>query len=205
MDDGGTPDGIPPELPPEFERFLRSMFADRTDEVMEALRAAGVDPRAFGEITGLPDGAAGQAFLLDRLRRIMAGPPDGQAVNWDTAHDLAREAAIGGGDPSISALAARHVSDALGVADLWLDSVTDFPASGGPRVALSAAQWIETTWTAWQRMVSPVATSVSGALGAAIAHRGDQGPGDVAAGLQDAMRSIGGAVFAMQIGNAVGA
>jgi putative hydrolase len=205
MDDGGAPDGTSPQIPPEFERFLRSLFGDRSDEVMRALRAADVDPRAFLETTGLPDGAAGQAFLLDRLRRVMAGPPDGQAVNWDTAHDLAREAASAGGDPSVSAHAARQVADALGVADLWLDEVTGYPASGGQTLALSSAQWIETTWAAWQRMVAPIATSVADALGTAIARRGEQAPGEVTAGLQDAMRSIGGAVFAMQIGHAVGA
>ncbi|MDR1428383.1 MAG: zinc-dependent metalloprotease, partial [Bifidobacteriaceae bacterium] len=99
----------------------------------------------------------------------------------------------------------RQVAEAIGVAELWLDAATQFPASGGTVRALSAAEWVEITWPAWQRMVSPVAASVANVLTQAIAKRENELPGELAAGLRGMMRTMGGAVFAMQIGQAIGA
>ncbi|MDR0432943.1 MAG: zinc-dependent metalloprotease [Bifidobacteriaceae bacterium] len=197
-------EGTPGDFPPEFVEFLRSLVGDRADGLIEAMRATNFDPRAVMENANLPDTPATRAFLVDKLRRALATMSSKDPVNWESAHELARHVASAGGDPSVSDAQAKQVRDALGVADLWLDSATAFPASGGQALALSSAQWIETTWDAWRRMVGPVATSVADVLANAIVRHQEHAPGEATDELLSMMRAMSAAAFAMQIGKSIG-
>ncbi|MDR3202785.1 MAG: zinc-dependent metalloprotease [Bifidobacteriaceae bacterium] len=191
-------------LPPELVQMLRSLFREHADEVIEAIGASGFDPTQMLDPRLLDADPAARAFLTGQLRRVLARPNSDDPVNWEVAHDLARQAAHAGGDPSVTAAEARAVSEALAVAELWLDPVTEFPRAGGRVSALSVAEWIEATLPAWRRMVTPVAASVANALASAIGRHGAPLGEDVSGGIKGMLRAIGGAVFGMQIGHAVG-
>jgi putative hydrolase len=198
----------PDEFPPEFESLIRSAFGPAAEEILAALRAADFDPRILLQGIGAADDPAAQALIASGLHRALAQGSPGEVVNWDLAHDVARQAAQAGGDPMPGASAQYQVAEALRVGDLWLDQATAFGPSAGAGEALSSAQWVEITWDAWQHMVTPVAVSVADALTAAISRRDHslegEPSGDMADGLANMMRSMGGAVFAMQIGQAIG-
>src|SRR6266566_9365147 len=51
----------------------------------------------------------------------------GGPVNWDLAKNVARHAVAADGDPSVLDTDRQKVADAVRLADLWLDAVTDFP------------------------------------------------------------------------------
>jgi putative hydrolase len=116
----------------------------------------------------------------------------------------------------VAAPQARKVTEALSVAELWLDAVTDLPPSGGPVRALSRSEWVEQTLPAWRTLTEPVASSLSTALAGALAQTlpefdGDDAPaipglGFPAAGADRAqlIRQLGSAVFGMQVGQAAG-
>jgi putative hydrolase len=208
-----------PDDPDERDRRMRDalhgIFGDRTDEVLAQMRAQGLDPATL--LGGAPPDPATMQHLMSQLQRMFTsseGP-----VNTQVAHDLARQVAVAEGDPSLTGGQARSATDALRVAELWLDAVTDLPPSGGPARAWSRSEWVEATLPAWQRLVAPVASSVADALSTVLRDQLGEGglpeldmpgmpvfPGGGLADLDPSqmMRGLGSAVFGMQVGQAAG-
>jgi putative hydrolase len=131
---------------------------------------------------------------------------DGGPVNWELAKDLARQAVVQGAedgskDRSVGESERSAVAEAVRLADLWLDSATSLSAGASSAVAWSRAEWIEATLPAWKELVDPVAERVAGAMGGIV-------PAEMqamAGPLLGVMRSMGGAMFGSQIGQALGA
>ncbi|WP_420814615.1 zinc-dependent metalloprotease, partial [Kineococcus vitellinus] len=171
---GGFPGGMPGGFPGAIPGFGE----------------AGFDPAVMGQV-------------LAQLQKFLSTPSDAP-VNWDVAHDLARQAAAQTGDPTPNAVDRREVEDALRVADLWLDGVTDLEQAATTLEAWSRAEWVEKTMPVWRQLVEPVATNVAAAMGDAMAA---QAPPELAAMLGSAgamLRQVGGGVFGMQVGQAIG-
>ena len=174
---------------------------------------------------GTNPGDLGAAFQrLGQLLSWQGGP-----VNWDLAHDLARQAVSGAGDRTVNAVERDEVLAAMRLAELWLDPVTAFAAGTSSAAAWSRAEWVEQTLPAWRELVDPVAGRVVEAMGGLLGGQGGPlgglgglgqlegisppgttpeqlqsltGPGGP---LQQMMKSMGGAMFGAQIGQAVGA
>ncbi|MFB9375528.1 zinc-dependent metalloprotease [Kineococcus gynurae] len=166
----------------------------------------------LGKLGGLggPGGPGGPQFdpqmmgaVLGQLQKFLSNPGD-SPVNWQVAHDLARQAAAGSGDPTPGDADRRAVDDAVRVAELWLDGVTEFAAASAGAEAWSRAEWVEHTMPVWRQLVEPVAANVATAMGDAMA---SQAPPEMAAMLGSAsamLRQVGGGVFGMQVGQAIG-
>lgn len=107
--------------------------------------------------------ALGQA--LQQLGQMMqAGGKDDGPVNWNVVEDVARKAVVASGDPSVSDAQRDAVTSAVGLADLWLDAATTFPAAGGVAQAWSRSEWLVHSGPAWRRIVVPIAEQVTGAV-----------------------------------------
>jgi putative hydrolase len=209
---GSAPDG---DDVPAWEQMLRQMFGADADEALRQLREQGMDPAAMAAASGLPDDPRLLGQVLEQVQRLLAASGNGP-VNWDVAHDVARQVAASDGDPSVSALQTRQVAEAMSVAELWLDAVTDLPPSGGPVRALSRSEWVEQTLPTWRTLTEPVASSLSNALGGALAQTlpeslGDEPPAIPGLGVLGAggdrtqlIRQLGSAVFGIQVGQAAG-
>jgi putative hydrolase len=174
---------------------------------------------------GMPDESAGRpAFdmsqlgaMLQHLGRLLESGGDG-AVNWDLARDTARQAIAQAGDPSVSDAERRDVASAVELAQVWLDPTCTFPASSASGAAWSRSEWLEATYPAWQRMVTPIAEHVqsvmssmptSGELPPELAAMLPEGtpPETLAmmAPLMGMARQLGSAMFGMQMGQALAA
>jgi putative hydrolase len=157
----------------------------------------------------------------------------GGPVNWDLAKDVARQAAAGD-DPSIGPAERGAVTDAIRLAELWLDATTEFPAATTAASAWSRAEWIEATLATWAILVEPVAAKVVEAFGGELtgglggagglgalglgglgalglggasgddAEADDEGLAEMAAPLMSMMRQMGGVMFGGQVGQALG-
>lgn len=196
-----------------WEEMLRSMLGDGADEVLAEMRARGFDPSTM---SGAQDPMMMQ-FALSQVQRMLAEPGTGP-VNSDVAHDVARQVAVAEGDPSLTGGEAKTATDALSVAELWLDAVTDLPPSVGTARAWSRSEWVEATLPAWNKLAAPVAASVADALATVLADQLPDGvddgvampgmPAGALAGLgmdpAQMMRRLGSAVFGMQVGQAAG-
>jgi len=196
--------------PHSWEELLRSMMGpEAAEEAMRAMRASGLDPEAMSRAAGLPADRNQLMMMIGQMQQLLASG-GGEPVNWRLAHDLARQTAHAGGDPSVTAAEAERVRSALGVADLWLDAATDLGPAGGRHAAWSRADWVERTLPTWKRLSEPVATSVSQALVETIEAQSEQLPPEVRAmaaqmgPVQGMLRQLGSAVFGMQVGQAVG-
>ncbi|MDR3107587.1 MAG: zinc-dependent metalloprotease, partial [Bifidobacteriaceae bacterium] len=195
------------DLPPEFVELIRNWFGPRADEVLDSLSQSGVDPTAFFGAAGSP--AAGPDFsqAMRQLNGFLrSGSPDG-AINWDLAHDAARKASLTkGSDPVVAGHEAAQIDEAFRVADLWLDQVTEFAATGAPAKALSAADWIEATLPRWRQLTTPIANSLTKALTWLMEQHAEEHPG-VAELTRDASKNVlplVGSLFGLQLGLALG-
>lgn len=221
----GTP-GDP--NPSQWEEIMRSLFGANADEAISEMKSRGIDPSNFAS-TGLPTDPAALGPMLEQVRNMLANTGGG-AVNSQVAHDIARQAAAQGGDPTVMANQDRQVKEALTVAELWLDAATEFGPSQGTARALSRAQWVEETLPAWQSLAEPVAVSVASALAGILKNSLPEGfgeSGEDSIGIEisglpgipaqfsgmfganqfspdQLMRQVGAAVFGMQIGTAAG-
>src|SRR6202167_1248330 len=171
--------------------------------------SGGQDP--FGKMFG---GAGGGPNFADALRQFAdllsyTGGP----VNWDLARNLARHAIAAKGDPSVLANERAAVTDAVRLADLWLDDVTAFP-SGIRRIeAWSKSEWLEASFPVWSSLCDPIAAKAVDAMGSMVAfdpsQLGDDVPPEMRAMLSGMggfsafapmMKQLGGAMLGGQIG-----
>jgi putative hydrolase len=215
--------GVPPEEPEDGDE-------DRKKQGGEADKGGrgdrpGQDPFGFGggqgsdnplaAIFGSLGGAGGAGgpggfdpndlgAAFQRLGQMLSY--EGGPVNWDMAKDIARQTVARGGadeddkDVSVGPTERSAVDEAVRLADLWLDGATSLPSGSGSAVAWSRAEWIEATLPVWQDLVDPVAERVGAAMGDVLPEEMQA----MAGPLLGMMRSMGGAMFGTQIGQALG-
>lgn len=152
----------------------------------------------FGSLNPNDLGAAFQQ--LGQMLSFEGGP-----VNWEMAKDIARQTVAQGAqngtkDSSVGPRERAAVQEALRLADLWLDGSTSLPPGAGGAVAWSRAEWVEATLPVWKELVDPVAERVGAAMGGVLPEEMQA----VAGPLLGMMRSMGGAMFGTQIGQALG-
>jgi len=145
----------------------------------------------------------------------------GGPVNWDLAKNVARHAIVAAGDPSVLDAQRRDVTEAIRLADLWLDEATSFPSGIRKIEAWSRSEWLEATFPVWSKLCDPIAakgveamsgmfTADPGQLGEGVPEEVRQALGALGGGaggfggLGAMMRQLGGAMIGGQTGTAVG-
>ncbi len=144
----------------------------------------------------------------------------GGPVNWDLAKNVARHAIVAAGDPSVLETQRREITEAVRLADLWLDEATEFPSGIRKIEAWSRSEWLEATFPVWAKLCDPIAAkgveAMSGMFSADPAQLGEDVPDEVRqalgalggagglGGLGAMMRQLGGAMIGSQTGTAVG-
>jgi len=141
----------------------------------------------------------------------------GGPVNWELAKNLARHAIVAKGDPSVLANERAAVTDAVRLADLWLDDVTAFPSGIRKIEAWSKSEWLEASFPVWSALCDPIAAKAVDAMGSMVAfdpsQLGDDVPEEMRAMLSGMggfsafapmMKQLGGAMLGGQIGTAIG-
>ena len=150
-------------------------------------------PGGSGDLSGVP--------FFAELQRLMSGA-DGP-VNWELARQMAVAAATSEDRPAIGfgATEGGDVAESLRLAELWLDGVTTLPAGTTIAQAWTRARWVEATLATWQTLCDPVASRVVAAMKGALPEELSTSAGP----LGDMMNQVGGLMFGMQVGQALGA
>src|SRR2546421_7085199 len=124
--------------------------------------------RESGEPAGGPENPA-EAFnqlgqMLSQLGQMLsqAGTSTGP-VNYELAKQIAVQRLTGQAGFTPAPDSASAVTDAVHLAEMWLDPATVFPAGATSVRAWTARDWVEHTLPTWQRLCDPVAHPVSGA------------------------------------------
>src|SRR5258708_17462054 len=113
----------------------------------------GGDP--FGGMFGGPGGTGQFADALRQFADMLSWT--GGRVNWDLAKNIARHAIVAQGDPSVLETERAAVTEAVRLADLWLDDVTTFPSGIRKIQAWSKSEWLEATFPVWSALCEPIA------------------------------------------------
>ncbi len=221
MSDAPIPGG-PGDMDEEaLKRFLKETFGDALPE--GALD--GLDLSALAQQANLPQDPAQLRAAAAQMQHLFAAQGD-SPVNWQMAEDLARRTAAGQatlpgveapsgtpGDPSPSAEQTAELRQAAQVARLWLDPVLAIDVPSAELQVYGRGTWLARTLPRWKPIVEPVAKYMAGAIGEAISAQMGQ-MGDLgAAGMQmpgggdpaGMMERIGGTMFGVQFGHAIGA
>jgi putative hydrolase len=142
----------------------------------------------------------------------------GGPVNWDLAKNIARQTVAQKGDASVLDSDRRKVTEALRLADLWLEDATEFPSGITTAQAWSRAEWVEATLPVWSKLCDPIAARAVEAMSGLLSGDPTEMMGDLPpemqamvgglgglGGLGEMMRRIGGMMVGGQTGAAVGA
>ena len=210
----------PPEGPassdepeePDFAAMLASLLGSSDNpEVAKALAAMGIDKMDPATMD-----------MVGAQLKSMFASGDSEPFNVELATDVARKSVAAEGDSTVGEAARREVQQAVEVARLWIDEVTDLPAPAGPVHAWSRAEWVDQTMPMWRQLVEPVAAGVSTAVVSAMrSQMGELGAGEdlgsipgMPAGMDPSalmgqvepmMERMSGTMFGVQVGQAVGA
>src|SRR3954447_22208019 len=161
------------------------------------------DPFGFGALFGAggaggsPEDLIAKMPLFAELQKLMNW--SGGPVNWD----LARQGAISQPPPApqpTSEAERAAVAEALRLADLWLDQVTDLPSGIDRTLAWSRVEWVEQTLPAWSALIDPLAERVVTAMTSALPQDAASMVGPIAG----IMGRMGGMMFGAQVGQALG-
>jgi putative hydrolase len=167
--------------------------------------------------------------FLSQLQQLFA-TPGGGPVNWDLARQVAQAHLTGGpggagqllfglglpagtgapaqptpgqtpvGDPAVGPGERGAVTEALRIADLWLEAESALPSGITSTTAWTRSEWIDATLDVWRKLCDPVAARMVGAMSDLVPEemRSQLGP------MTSMVTSLGGALFGGQLGTALG-
>lgn len=177
----------------DFQELLRQLFgggaAGIDPEQLEQLRAMGVDP------------ASVQNMMRQLHTAFGAGGSGG--ISWDLAKRQALHIA-NQSDLGVTGGQRGEFAQALTLAALWLGEATAVSDLSEPPRAITRGQWVEATLPVWEEMAEPVATSIADALMDALSSQAPEDMQQTIRGAGRVMRSIGGSLFATQLGQVIG-
>jgi putative hydrolase len=160
------------------------------------------DPFGLGGMPGMPGGGAfdvnqlGQ--MLTQLGQMLsqAQSSGGGPVNYDLAAQMAHQQ-LAATTSSLTGSQRAAVSDAVKLAELWLDPATDFPAGASEAKGWSATEWVDASLPTWRRLCDPVAQRVATAWVEGLPEevRAQAGP------MMAMLGQMGGLAFGSQLGN----
>ena len=203
MSDSQPDDDDNPRLPAEIEQLLRGLTGGEVPpelaSMMQGMGLDKVDPQML-------------AMVMGQVQAMFAAPDSDTAVNAVLATDIARKTVAAEGDELASAADGRAAADAVQVAGMWLDAVTDLTTPGLVGTAWSRAEWVEATMPVWTDLVEPVAAGVTDAVGTALTGQlgqlGELGDTGMPEGMLDQagpmLRKMHGSMFSMQLGQGTG-
>ncbi len=189
-----------PRLPAEIEQLLRGLTGGEIDpqmaSMMQGMGLDKVDPQML-------------AMVMGQVQAMFAAPDSDTAVNAVLATDIARKTVAAEGDELTSPTDRKAAAEAVQVAGMWLDAVTDLTTPGLTGAAWSRAEWVEATMPVWTDLVEPVAAGVTDAVGTALAGQlGQLGEAGLPEGMLDQagpmLRRMHGSMFSMQLGQGTG-
>ncbi|MEQ3551456.1 zinc-dependent metalloprotease [Pseudonocardia nematodicida] len=154
---------------------------------------------------GMPGGPGGNfdmsqlGQMLSQLGQMLShagtGSGDGGPVNYDLAAQLATQQ-LAQTTSSLTDDQRTAVTEAVRLAELWLDPATEFPASGGEVKAWTPSDWVRAGMPTWKRLCDPVANRLSSAWVEGLPEevRGAAGP------MIGMLGQMGGMAFGSQLG-----
>ena len=190
VDDSRPDEGQNPE--DEFRDMLRDILSGKSP----------IDPSQLAGAAGLPNDPASVAALMNQLQSALHGSADG-GVNWDIALKQGQDRAVAG-QLAATPEQQTQLDQAFHIAALWLDDVISVAELTVEPRLMTRKEWITATMPLWTQLAEPVATSISDSLTRVLTEQAPEEMQGLIANASQVMRNVGGALFAMQLGQVVG-
>src|SRR5829696_2109994 len=161
-----------------------------------------IDPEQLARLSGMQIDPAMLQAVMSQLQGAFSGTDPG-GISWDMAQRQALHIANQDG-LGVTAGQRTDLDQAFALASLWLSEATTISELAAPPRTLTRGGWVEATLPVWQELAEPVASSIADALTEALR---DQAPEEMQSLVQGAgrlMRTVGGSLFASQLGQVVG-
>ncbi len=171
-----------------MRRFLGSGEGGPDPEQLERLRGLGIDPAMIQTV-------------MRHLQGAFAGGDEG--ISWDLATRSALHIANQDG-LAITTGQRGDADQAFSLAALWLSEATTISELAHAPVTMTRGAWVEATLPVWQELAEPVATSIADALTSALREQAPEEMQGLVQGAGRLMRTVGGSLFATQLGQVVG-
>jgi len=177
----------------QFRDMLRDMLSGNSS----------IDPSQLAGAAGLAGDPASLAALMKQLQSAMNSSQGSAGVNWDVALTQGQERAATG---QLSPTTEQHTQlmQAFHVAALWLDDVISVAELTVEPRLMTRREWVTATMPLWTQLAEPVATSIADSLTRVLSEQAPEEMQAMIANASQIVRSVGGTLFAMQLGQVVG-
>lgn len=187
-DDSRPDEGQDPE--DEFKDMLRDILSG----------ASSIDPSQLAGAAGLPSDPASVAALMNQLQGALKS---GGGISWDVALKQGQDRAAVS-QVNSTPEQRTQLEQAFHIAALWLDDVISVAELTTEPKLMTRKEWVTATMPLWSQLAEPVATSISDSLTRVLTEQAPEELQGMIASASQVMRSIGGTLFAMQLGQVVG-
>lgn len=176
------------------------------DELKEILRellqgGGGFDPAKLAGVAGLPSDPAAVQALLANMQAALAR--QGEGLDWQQTLQQARSVAAPG-NREVSADERERYLQAFRLAELWLSEVTELGEVRQLPRTFTRLEWIAASQPLWSQLAEPVATGIADTLVKVLTEQTPPELQSFVAQSNTLMRNLGGAMFTLQLGQAVG-
>lgn len=177
----------------DFQELLRQLFGEN---------GGNLDPEQLQRLTGMQIDPAMLQNLMRQMQGAFAGGGE-DGISWDVAKRQALHIANQDG-LSVTSGQRGDLDQAFALANLWLSDATAISELSAPPRPLSRGDWVEQTFPVWQELADPVATNITDALLRSLSEQTPEEMQGIIAGAGRVMRTIGGSLFATQLGQVIG-
>ncbi len=177
----------------QFQELIKQLFGGA---------GADVDPEQLARLSGMGIDPAMMQTVMQHLQGAFAGGGD-EGISWDLAKRQALHIANQDG-LGVTAGERTDLDQAFALAALWLSEATTISELAAPPRTLTRGGWVEATLPVWQELAEPVATSIADALTEALRAQAPEEMQSLVQGAGRLMRTVGGSLFASQLGQVVG-
>ena len=177
----------------EFREFLKKFMANPT----------AFDAAELAKMAGLPNDPEQVKQLISMLTQAMGSASSVDGVDWNMAAQQAKTEARKH-NLGVTEKQRDDWRQAISIATLWLDQATNVSDLTTEPKFLTRDLWIDDAMPLFKVLSQPVADRMSAALSE---HLANNSPEELAGVMKDAaqmLRNAGGAMFAMQLGQAIG-
>nr|WP_165801276.1 zinc-dependent metalloprotease [Microbacterium testaceum] len=176
----------------EFQELMRRLMSGDV---------SGIDPEQLSRLSGMQIDPAMLQAVMNQLQGAFNGSQEG--VDWSLAERQALHIANQDG-LGVTTGQKTDLDQAFTLAGLWLGEATTISDLPRPPRVVTRGAWVSATLPVWQELAEPVATSIADALTTALGQQAPDDMQDMIAGAGRLMRTVGGSLFATQLGHVVG-
>ena len=175
--------------------FLRELLSQQN----------GLDPEQLAAAAGLANDPKALAELMKQLQRSLAESSRDVVggVNWKLATEQSRKFAAEGAF-AVSESERAGLANATSIAELWLDEATSLPQLTTTPKLITRELWVGDALPLFQELSQPIASRMADALTENLQQNMPEELAGMLAGAGGMLRSAGGTIFAMQLGQTLG-